>query len=261
MNILERTRIEKTALEHGWENILSSDEQAVLAGSARHHAQVSITRPSSDEWRVTFNKPLLTKEVARDYPLIDAITFSVSAPDPLAGLLRRAAELASALPNQAAETFHARLQRELAKVKDTGTEIERLVKQRVGQDTFREALLDYWGGACAVTGIAIPEMLRASHAKPWSECESDEERLDVFNGFLLSANLDALFDRGLISFDADGRLLVSSQISAQQRSLIGLADTLVLRWVATEHLSYLAWHRQFLFKAPHVPYTTQVSCT
>lgn len=261
MNILERTRIEKTALEHGWENIITSDDMAVLAGSARHHAQATITRPTSREWHVTFNKPLLTKEVARDYPLIDAITFSVSASDQLAGLLRRAAELASALPNQAAETFHARLQRELAKVKDTGTEVERLVKQRVGQDTFREALLDYWGGACAVTGIAIPEMLRASHAKPWSECESDEERLDVFNGFLLSANLDALFDRGLISFDADGRLLVSSQISAQQRSLIGLADTLVLRWVATEHLSYLAWHRQFLFKAPHVPYTTQVSCT
>jgi predicted restriction endonuclease len=131
-----------------------------------------------------------------------------------------------------------------------------LVKQRVGQDTFREALLDYWGGACAVTGIAIPEMLRASHAKPWAKCESDEERLDVFNGFLLSANLDALFDRGLISFDPEGKMLVSSQISAQQRSLIGLADRLVLRWVAAEHLSYLAWHRQFLFKAPHLSHAT-----
>ncbi|MFI0399111.1 MAG: HNH endonuclease [Thiolinea sp.] len=247
MNILERTRIEKTALEHGWENIITSDDMAVLAGSARHHAQVSITRPTSHEWQVTFNKPLLIKEVARDYPLTDAITFSVSASDQLAGLLRRAAELASALPNQAAETFHARLQRELAKVKDTGTEIERLVKQRVGQDTFREALLDYWGGACAVTGIAIPEMLRASHAKPWSECESDEERLDVFNGFLLSANLDALFDRGLISFGPDGKILISSKISTQQRQLIGLADQLRLRWVAPEHSPFLDWHQENWF--------------
>jgi hypothetical protein len=237
MNILERTRIEKTAHEHGWENIIASDDMAVLAGSARHHAQATITRPSSHEWHITFNKPLLTKEVARDYPLIDAITFSTSTSDQLAGLLRRAAELASALPNQAAETFHARLQRELAKVKDTGTEIERLVKQRVGQDTFREALLDYWGGACAVTGIAIPEMLRASHAKPWAKCDSDEERLDVFNGFLLSANLDALFDRGLISFDPEGKMLVSSQISAPQRHLVGVANSWVLRWIAAEHLA------------------------
>lgn len=78
MNILERTRIEKTALEHGWENIITSDDMVVLAGSARHHAQATITRPTSREWHVTFNKPLLTKKVARDYPLTDAIT-SVSA--------------------------------------------------------------------------------------------------------------------------------------------------------------------------------------
>ena len=45
----------------------------------------------------------------------------------------------------------------------------------------------------------------ASHAKPWAECANDAERLDVFNGFLLVANLNALFDRFLISFDDTGR--------------------------------------------------------
>jgi hypothetical protein len=83
------------------------------------------------------------------------------------------------------------------------------VLQRVGQNKFREAMLDYWGGACAVTGVAIPQVLRASHAKPWSECASDAGRLDVFNGFLLSANLDALFDRYLISFDEQGELIIA----------------------------------------------------
>lgn len=75
-----------------------------------------------------------------------------------------------------------------------GTEIERLVRQRIGQDTFRSAMLDYWGGRMRCTGINVPQVLRASHAKPWAECATDAERLDVFNGFLLSANLDALFD-------------------------------------------------------------------
>ena len=55
-----------------------------------------------------------------------------------------------------------------------------MVRQRVGQNKFRDAMLDYWGGACAVTGVAIPEVLRASHAKPWAECGTDAERLDVF---------------------------------------------------------------------------------
>ncbi|MFN2857939.1 HNH endonuclease, partial [Escherichia coli] len=88
-------------------------------------------------------------------------------------------------------------------------EVERLVRQRVGQDRYRDALLAYWGGACAVTGVTVTETLRASHAKPWAECTDDTERLDAFNGFLLVANLDALFDRFLISFDGTGRLLIS----------------------------------------------------
>ncbi|MEZ5534840.1 MAG: HNH endonuclease [Thiolinea sp.] len=246
MNILERAYVEKLALNHGWENIITSDERAVIAGSARHHAQVTITQPSSQESRITFNKILLTKELLRDFTCIGNNIFSVTTTGQLANLLRRAAELAFALPNQAVETFHTRLQQELAGIGDIGTEVERLVKQRIGQNTFREALMDYWEGACAVTGITVPEMLRASHAKPWAECGSDEERLNVFNGFLLSANLDALFDRGLISFDANGKILISNQIPAQQRQLIGLTDQMKLRWLAPEHSPFLEWHHGIL---------------
>jgi HNH endonuclease len=82
------------------------------------------------------------------------------------------------------------------------TEAERLVIQRVGQDVFREALLDYWGGRCPLTGITEPALLRASHIRPWAGC-TDEQRLDVHNGLLLSALWDAAFDRGLISFADD----------------------------------------------------------
>lgn len=249
MNILERAYIEKLALNHGWENILASDTHAVIAGSARHRSQVTITQPINQEWQIAFNKTPLTKELLRDFTSIGSNAFSVATAGQLANLLRRAAELAFALPNQAAETFHTRLQQELTRIRDTGTEVERLVKQRIGQDTFREALMDYWDRTCAVTGITVPEMLRASHAKPWVECESDEERLNVFNGFLLSANLDALFDRGLISFDENGKILISSQVSEQQRQLIGLTDEMALRWLAPEHNPFLAWHREIWFRS------------
>jgi predicted restriction endonuclease len=165
----------------------------------------------------------------------------------LALLLRRTAELAQSLPNQAAVKYKEAVARELDKIKVKTTEVECLVRQRVGQDTFRQALMDYWGGACAVTGVDMPEVLRASHAKPWAYCESDEERLDVFNGFLLSANLDALFDRGLITFDAGGRMVVSARIKPQQRLTLQLGDGLALRWLAPSHEAYLDWHREKLF--------------
>ena len=104
-------------------------------------------------------------------------------------------------------------------------------------------MLDYWGDACAVTGIALPEVLRASHAKPWAECASDAERLDVFNGFLLSTNLDALFDRCLISFMNGGDLLVPPAISEAEKRRLGLDEPLRLRWLADEHLPYLRFQR------------------
>lgn len=123
------------------------------------------------------------------------------------------------------------------------TEVERMVRQRIGQNSFRNAMLNYWGGSCAVTGIAVSEVLRASHAKPWVDCTNDTERLDVFNGFLLSANLDALFDRCLITFDDMGKIIISPRLSQDQCDTLGLSPNLCLRWIANEHLFYLQYHR------------------
>ena len=118
-----------------------------------------------------------------------------------------------------------------------------MVRQRVGQDIYRESLMDYWGGACAVTGIVIPELLRASHAKPWSECASDAERLNVFNGFLLVAHLDALFDRHLMTFTETGEAIFANQVDTTIRSKLGLASPMCLRWLRQEHLVFLRYHR------------------
>lgn len=100
----------------------------------------------------------------------------------------------------------------------------------------------------------MPAVLRASHAKPWADCASDEERLDVFNGFLLCAHLDALFDRFLLSFDDLGCLLVSSAIPAADRSLLGFDRPLRLKWLTTAHLVYLQYHRaRFMDSARMAP--------
>lgn len=200
---------------------------------------------------LTFSSPsigLLAAELERSFPVLKRTGGGFIAPnqDALARVLRRAAELAHSLPDQAAQDFEARLTLELEQLPSTlrGTEVERLVRQRVGQQAFREAMLDYWGGACAVTAIAMPDVLRASHAKPWAECASDAERLDVFNGFLLSANLDALFDRFLVSFNENGELLISTAIIPVERQRLGLDAPQRLRWLAPEHMPYLKFHRR-----------------
>ena len=250
MNPLQRALIEKAGHDHGFEYVLPAAEGQVQMASARHPAQV-VVRLVGSAFTLSFSAlatAQLNNELARSFPefLIADGVFQAPDQNALAALLRRAAELAHALPNQAVRDFDARLQQELHHLPDAlkGTEVERLVRQRVGQQAFRCAMLDYWGGACAVTGIAIPELLRASHAKPWAECDSDAERLDVFNGFLLSANLDALFDRFLISFNGAGDLLVSSRIAPADQALLGLGRRLSLRWLAAEHLSYLHYHQE-----------------
>lgn len=250
MNPLERTLVEKAGHEHGFENILPSTDDTVLLGSARHRAQLAITL-DGDKWVIkvtsTVSK-LLSSELARSFTAIPLknSNFVLSTIDELVKFLRRAAKLAQALPNQAASDYESQVQEELAKFPANSienTEIERIVRQRIGQNTFRSAMLNYWGGACAVTGIALPEVLRASHAKPWADCISDVERLDVFNGFILSANMDALFDRFLITFDDTGKIMVSSRVSQDQCDALGLKSDLCLRWIVQEHLFYLHYHR------------------
>ena len=59
-----------------------------------------------------------------------------------------------------------------------------------------------------MTRVDRPEHLRASHCKPWRDA-SNEERLDGDNGLLLTPTIDHLFDRGFISFESNGRLLIS----------------------------------------------------
>jgi hypothetical protein len=252
MNTLERTLIEKAGSEHGWENVLESTEAGVVLGSARHRARAVIQkRVGGIGWRLDLPGRLMHQELTRDFPAQALADGSFAADDValLARLLRRAAELAQSLPRQAAETYRERVEKVLASIPAGGTEVARIVKQRAGQDTFREALMDYWGGACAVTGIAVPEVLRASHAKPWADCANDDERLDVFNGFLLVANLDALFDRRLITFDASGALIASPRLDVGQRNALQLTAGMTLRWLAPEHQAYLGWHREKVYLA------------
>ncbi|MBG7617021.1 MAG: HNH endonuclease, partial [Chloroflexi bacterium] len=64
-------------------------------------------------------------------------------------------------------------------------------KSRLGQGKFRDDVLNLWGSACPVTGVSKPELLIASHIVSW-QLANDKERLDGFNGFPFSPDIDKL---------------------------------------------------------------------
>jgi hypothetical protein len=158
-------------------------------------------------------------------------------------LLRRAFQLSKTRPDELLRSF----EKQNATLPET-TEAERLVVERVGQDLFRHGLLEDWEGRCAITGLAVPELLRASHIKPWADGTSDAERLDIWNGLLLAPHLDAAFDRGFITVGDDGAVIVSAALDVASRETIGLDDPLRVRALHDGHRGYLPWHRERVFK-------------
>ena len=150
----------------------------------------------------------------------------------------RVYRLARALPTVPLETFR----KQTATLPRT-TEAERLVVRRIGQETFRDALMHYWNGRCPLTGISEPALLRASHIIPWAKCQSDAERLNVHNGLLLAAHWDAAFDARLVSFDDDGSVLVAASLSAAARSALSINAAPRLAGLTPGHRKRLEWHR------------------
>ncbi|NDD54763.1 HNH endonuclease [bacterium] len=251
MNPLDRASVERAGYATGWENVRESTSENVFLFSARHKAEVVIRKLDDPKgaFLVCFHSGPSPVELNRSFAQRADGAYEVSGELELRNILWRAAQLSMSLPTQAADVYATKVA-DIEIAGFSGTEALRIVKQRIGQDLYREALMNYWGGACAVTGLAISELLRASHAKPWAKCDSDAERLDVFNGFLLAANLDALFDSGLISFDDQGSIMYSKKLQKRDLILFGMDQSKEnkLRWLSSKHLMYLAWHRERVFQ-------------
>jgi putative restriction endonuclease len=178
--------------------------------------------------------------------------YLASVPELMAARIR---ELMTGEVERAVEAIKAELgqtieeEAEQAKIEqrtDIGpTEKLSLVRSRRGQGIYRDNLSKI-ESACRVTGLADVGHLRASHIKPWSKC-SDAEKLDGFNGLLLSPHIDHLFDRGYISFTDDGDLLVSSRLDAKVLSAWGIALPKNVGPFREEQRKYLEYHRRVLF--------------
>ncbi len=92
------------------------------------------------------------------------------------------------------------------------TEVERMVRARRVQGFFRSTVLNSYDYRCALTGITVVQLLNASHIIPWHA--DPQRRADPRNGLCLNVLHDRAFDRGLISFDEDWRLVLSARLRA-----------------------------------------------
>lgn len=101
---------------------------------------------------------------------------------------------------------------------------------------------------CRITGVDRIEYLRASHCKPWRD-SSDPERLDGENGLLLTPTIDHLFDRGFISFEARGQLLVSpvAHRPSLERMGVPLSERVNVGAFSEGQRRYLEYHRERVF--------------
>lgn len=129
------------------------------------------------------------------------------------------------------------------------TERQSIIQSRVGQGLFRSNLVLYWKG-CAVTEATCIPLLKASHIKPWRD-SNNKERLDSFNGLLLSPNLDAAFDSGLITFDPQGKIILSSEITGAPAYHLHINGKMRInqKLLTEAHQEYLAHHRTHVFRA------------
>jgi hypothetical protein len=125
--------------------------------------------------------------------------------------------------------------------KETTKEIIALA--RIGHGRFRSDLIRRWNGKCCLTGLDIPELLVASHIFPWIS-STNEERLDPDNGLLLAAHIDKLFDRGLISFNDDGNILISDLINSNARHILGISEELSIGKLTPGVSTYMRRHRE-----------------
>ena len=118
---------------------------------------------------------------------------------------------------------------------------------RTAQGKYRKDALKLWGNKCAVTEVAEPKILIASHIKPWRESK-DEERIDARNSLILSPSYDKLFDLGYISFEPNnGKILLSSNISTSNWDKLKIDDSKHLTRIPDGTGEYLTYHNTHIF--------------
>lgn len=121
-----------------------------------------------------------------------------------------------------------------------------LEKARNGQSKYREGLFKQFE-YCPFSKIDDMNLLIASHIKPWAVCDKTE-KTDCSNGLMLSPLFDKLFDKGYISFEENGKLIISEWLSVENRNKINFEYNIEDLHLTQERQQYLDYHRKYVFQ-------------
>lgn len=233
----------KAAYDNGFRVELGRQGGWIGYRSTTAHGEVWIARdPVQNIWLLALTHSGVVAELSLIRAKVPSTpgqaAYAFSKLSDLHDALDRAYKLGVSLPDAPLEIFRKRTAN-----LPSSTETERLTVVRIGQNIFRDALLEYWNVRCPLTGITDPALLRASHIVPWAECESDELRLDVHNGLLLSALWDCAFDSGLIGFSDVGVVLRSDSLSDAAALALRIESVPAIIGLTDLHRQNLRRHR------------------
>ncbi|MDO4526448.1 MAG: HNH endonuclease signature motif containing protein, partial [Bacteroidales bacterium] len=144
----------------------------------------------------------------------------------------------------------AKKEKLLEKYRKKATSVEN--NRRNGQAKYRHSLIEDFK-ECPVTHIQEPNLLIASHIKPWAVCEDNAEKYNPMNGLLLSPLIDKLFDKGYITFSQQGKIVISPLLNENDKQKISLNTKVA--YIDDEKLKnreeYLTYHQKYVFRGKY----------
>lgn len=148
------------------------------------------------------------------------------------------------LCNNAVVEEAQKIEEEISSLNVEGASKKAIINVRVNQGTFRDKLLKKYN-RCCLCGVENHILLMASHIKPWAESEP-KEKLDVDNGFLMCPNHDRIFDKGYITFDDDGKIIISDRLTENDRMFLNVNSRMHID-LTESNKKYLKFHRENVF--------------
>lgn len=137
-----------------------------------------------------------------------------------------------------------KIEEEISSLNVEGASKKAIINIRVNQGIFRDLLLKRYN-RCCLCGVENHTLLTASHIKPWAQSEPTE-KLDVDNGFLMCPNHDKMFDKGYISFDDDGKIIISDRLTENDRVFLNVDSKMHIE-LTESNKKYLKFHREKVF--------------
>ena len=121
----------------------------------------------------------------------------------------------------------------------------RMTAYRKTQADFRTNLLKR-ESSCQLCHLSIEPLLIASHIIPWAVADETQKN-DVNNGLLLCINHDALFDKGYISFDQNGKIIISDMLPSSYYETLNIQNSMSINLLPDQE-QYMEFHRNSLLK-------------